>query len=322
MRLLSVVCVTLAAALPHVSNVTHAQDYPNKPLRFIVPFPPGGVDTVGRIVAQELSLQFGQPVVVDNRGGAAGTIGAALVAGARPDGYTILFSNISLAINVTLFPKLPYDTLKDFAPVAFIGRQPNLLVVHPTVAAKTAKEFVALAKAQPGKLNYGHGGSNTMLAIELFKLATGTDITGVPYNGIGPAMIALLGGQLQMTMSPIVSSLPHVQSGKMRALGVSDVKRSPLLPELPTLQEAVAPGYEFFNWYGVLAPAATPRTAVQVLNKAVARALDAPNVKKQFAAQGLEGKAASPEEFAAYLKSEVTKFSGVVKAAGLKPDQL
>ena len=322
MRLLPVVCVMLAVALPHVSDVTRAQDYPNKPLRFIVPFPPGGVDTVGRLVAQELSLQFGQPVVVDNRGGAAGAIGAALVASARPDGYTILFSNISLAINVTLFPKLPYDTLKDFAPVSLIGRQANLLVIHPAVAAKTLKDFVALAKAQPGKLNYGSGGANTMLAIELFKLATGADITGVPYNGIGPAMIALLGGQLQMTMSPMASSLPHVQSGRLRALGVSDTKRSPLLPDLPTLHEAGVPGYEFFNWYGVLLPVATPGAVVQSLNKAITRALDAPIVKKQFVAQGLEGKATTPEAFAAYLKSEVAKFSGAVKASGMKAEQL
>ena len=312
----------LALVLMTLAYTAHAQEYPSKPLRFIVPFPPGGVDTVGRIVAQELSSQLGQPVVVDNRGGAAGTIGASIVANARPDGYTVLFSNISLAINVTLFAKLPYDTFKDFAPVSHIGRQPNLLVVHPGVAAKSVKEFIALAKAQPGKLNYGSGGANTMLAIELFKLATSTDITGVPYNGIGPAMIALLGGQLQMTMSPMVSSLPHVQSGKLRALGISDTRRSALLPELPTISEAGVPGYEFFNWYGVWVPAATPRAAVQKLNRAVTRALDAAIVKKQFAAQGLEGKATAPEEFATYLKSEVSKFAGAVKAARLKPEQL
>jgi tripartite-type tricarboxylate transporter receptor subunit TctC len=312
----------LPLVLMALAYTAHAQDYPNKPLRFIVPFPPGGVDTVGRIVAQELSSHLGQPVVVDNRGGASGTIGASIVANARPDGYTVLFSNISLVINVTLFAKLPYDTLKNFSPVSHIGRQPNLLVVHPGVAAKSVKEFIALAKAQPGKLNYGSGGANTMLAIELFKLATSTDITGVPYNGIGPAMIELLGGQLQMTMSPMVSSLPQVQSGKLRALGISDTKRSALLPELPTIREAGVPGYEFFNWYGMWLPAATPRAAVQTLNKAVTRALDAALVKKRFTAQGLEGKATSPEEFAAYLKSEISKFSTVVKAAGLKSEQL
>ena len=299
-----------------------AQDYPSKPLRFVVPFPPGGVDTVGRIVAQQLSTVVGQPVVVDNRGGAAGTIGTTIAVNARADGYTVLFSNISLAINVSLFPKLPYDTLKDLAPISLIGRQPNLLVVHPAVAAKTVKELVALAKSQPGKLNYGSGGANTMLAIELFKLGTGADIVGVPYNGIGPAMIALLGGQLQMTMSPMVSSLPHVTSGKLRALGISDVRRSTLLPDIPTLQEAGVPGYEFFNWYGVFVPSATPRATIQVLNKAVIRALDSPALKKQFSAQGLESKSTSPEEFAAYLKSEVGKFTSVVKAAGMKPEQL
>lgn len=305
-----------------LANTAYAQNYPTKPLRLIVPFPPGGVDTVGRIVAQELSTQIAQPVVVDNRGGASGTIGASLVANARADGYTVLFSNISVAINVTLFAKLPYDTLKDFSPVSHIGRQPNLLVVHPGVAAKTVREFIALAKAQPGKLNYGSGGANTMLAIELFKLATATDITGVPYNGIGPAMIALLGGQLQMTMSPMVSSLPQVKSGKLRALGISDSRRSALVPELPTISEAGAPGYEFFNWYGLWVPAATPHGAVLTLNKAISRALDAAMVKKQFSAQGLEGKATTPEEFAAYLKSEISKFAIVVKATGMKPEQL
>ena len=304
-------CLTFAAA---------AQDYPSKPLRFIVPFPPGSVDTVGRIVAQELSTLMGQPVVVDNRGGAAGTIGTALAASARPDGYTVLFSNISLAINVTLFPKLPYDTLKDLAPVSLIGRQPNLLVVHPAVPAKTVRELVALARRTPGQLNYGSGGANTMLAMELFKTATGTDIVGVPYNGIGPALVSLLGGQIQMTMSPLASSFPHVQTGKLRALGVTDLRRSALLPELPTLHEAGVAGYEFHNWYGMFVPSATPRATLQSLNKSIALALAAPGLEKQFAAQGLEAKATSPEEFAAYLKSEVQKFAGVVKATGMKPE--
>jgi tripartite-type tricarboxylate transporter receptor subunit TctC len=279
------------------------------------------VDTIARILAQELPNQVGQPVVVDNRAGAAGTIGTGLAANARADGYTLLFCNISFSINLSLYPKLPYDTLRDFAPVSMVGQQANLLVVHPGVAAKSVKELVALAKAQPGRLNYGSGGTNTALAMELFKLATGSDIVGVSYNGIGPAMISLLGGQIQMTMSPMTSSLQHVQSGKLRALGISDLRRTPLLPELPTLHEAGVPNYEYYNWYGVVVPAATPRQVVQILNKAIAHALASSTVKKQFLAQGLEGKPTSPEGFAAYLKSEVTRFANVVKVAGMKPDQ-
>jgi tripartite-type tricarboxylate transporter receptor subunit TctC len=313
-----VAAITVVMVLP---NAAFAQDYPNKPLRLIVPFTPGGVDTIARILAQELPNQVGQPVVVDNRAGAAGTIGTGLAANARADGYTLLFCNISFSINLSLYPKLPYDTLRDFAPVSMVGQQANLLVVHPGVAAKSVKELVALAKAQPGRLNYGSGGTNTALAMELFKLATGSDIVGVSYNGIGPAMISLLGGQIQMTMSPMTSSLQHVQSGKLRALGISDLRRTPLLPELPTLHEAGVPNYEYYNWYGVVVPAATPRQVVQILNKAIAHALASSTVKKQFLAQGLEGKPTSPEGFAAYLKSEVTRFANVVKVAGMKPDQ-
>jgi tripartite-type tricarboxylate transporter receptor subunit TctC len=305
---------TLAAA---------AEPYPSRPIRFIVPFPPGGGnDIVGRIVAIKLGEGLGQQVVVDNRGGAGGTIGTDITAKAAPDGYTMLVNNISLAVNHTLFPKLPYDTLKDLAPVSLLGRQPNIVVVHASVAAKSMRDLLELARAKPGQVNYGSGGIGTAshLATEMLKLMTKTDMVHVPYKGLGPALVDLVGGRLHVIVSTMASALPQVKTGKIRPLAVTTSQRSAFFPELPTMDEAGVKGYEFSTWYGLLVPAGTPQAIVDRLNAETRKALASALVKEQFAAQGIEPAASTPPAFAAYLRSEVSKWGKVVKASGATPE--
>jgi len=300
-----------------------AQGYPNRPIRFIVPFPPGGGnDIVGRILAQKLGESLGVAVVVDNRGGAGGTIGTDVASKASADGHTMLINNVSLAVNATLFEKLPYDTLKDLAPVSLLGRQPNVLVVHPAVPAGSVTELLALARAKPGQVIYGSGGVGTAshLATELLKLMTKTDMVHVPYKGLGPALTDLMGGRLQLIISTLASALPQVKSGKLKPLAVTTAQRSSFFPELPTMSEAGVKGYEFSTWYGLLVPARTPAPIVGKLNSETVKTLNSPALKEQFAAQGLEPTASSPAEFGAYLKSEVAKWGKVVKASGARPD--
>lgn len=300
-----------------------AQNYPSRPVRFIVPFPPGGGnDIVGRIVAQRLNDALGVPVVVDNRGGAGGTIGTDITSKAPPDGHTMLVNNISLAVNATLIPKLPYDTLKDLAPVTLLGRQPNVVVVHPGVPAGSVKELLALARAKPGQLTYGSGGIGTAshLATELLELMTQTDLIHVPYKGLGPALTDLMGGRVHVIISTLASALPQLKAGKMKPLAVTTATRSSFLPELPTMNEAGVKGYEFSTWYGLLVPGATPKPVVERLNAAAVKVLQAPALKEQFASQGLEPTPSTPAEFSAYLRSEVAKWGKVIKASGAKPD--
>lgn len=300
-----------------------AQSYPSRPVRFIVPFPPGGGnDIVGRIVAQRLSEALGVPVIVDNRGGAGGTIGTDITSKAPPDGHTLLVNNISLAVNATLIPKLPYDTLKDLAPVSLLGRQPNVLVVPPSLPADSVKELLALARAKPGQMTYGSGGIGTAshLATEMLKLMTRTDLVHVPYKGLGPALTDLLGGRVQLIISTLASALPQVRAGKLKPLAVTTAGRSAFLPDLPTVAEAGVPGYEFSTWYGLLVPGATPMAIVERLNAETVKILGSPSLKEQLAAQGLEATPSSPAGFSAYLKSEVAKWGQVVKASGAKPD--
>jgi tripartite-type tricarboxylate transporter receptor subunit TctC len=300
-----------------------AQQYPSRPVRFIVPFPPGGGnDIVGRIVAQRLNEALGVPVVVDNRGGAGGTIGTELAARAPADGHTMLINNISLAVNATLIPKLPYDTLKDLAPVSLLGRQPNVLVVPPSLAAGSVKELLARARARPGELTYGSGGIGTAshLATEMLKLMTKTDLIHVPYKGLGPALTDLMGGQVQLIISTLASALPQLKAGKMKALAVTTAQRSSFFPELPTLAEAGVPGYEFSTWYGLLVPGATPRAVVAQLNATTVKVLQSPALKQQLVLQGLEPTPSTPAEFDAYLRSEVAKWGKVIKAANVRPD--
>ena len=299
------------------------QTYPSRPVRFIVPFPPGGGnDIVGRIVAQKLNETLGVPVVVDNRGGAGGTIGTDMTSKSPPDGHTMLVNNISLAVNATLYPKLPYDTLKDLASVSLLGRQPNVLVVHPAVPVGSVKDLLALARAKPGQVIYASGGVGTAghLATELLMLTTRIDMVHVPYKGLGPALIDLMGGRVQVAVSTMASALPHMKGGKLKPLAVTTAKRSSFFPELLTMAEAGVPGYEFSTWYGLLVPGRTPKTIVEQLNAATMKILSAPALKEQFIAQGLEATPSAPAEFDAYLRSEVAKWGKVVKASGAKPE--
>ena len=321
----------LSALLAAMPLAVHAQApakgtgqaYPTKPIRLIVAFPPGGsTDIIARLVGQKLSERIGQQVVVDNRGGAGGTIGTDVTAKASPDGHTMLINNVSLAVNATLIEKLPYDTLRDLAPVSLLGRQPNVLVVHPGVAASSVSELLALARAKPGQITYGSGGVGTAshLATELLKLMTRTEMVHVPYKGLGPALTDLMGGRLQLIISTLASALPQVKSGKLKPLAVTTAQRSSFFPELPTMGEAGVAGYEFSTWYGLLVPARTPAPVVGRLNSETVKALNSPALKQQFAAQGLEPASSTPSEFGAYLKSETAKWAKVIRAANIKSD--
>ena len=315
-----VFCAALAACAAVCSSPAAAADtYTSRPIRFIVPFPPGGGnDIVGRIVALKLAEGLGQQVVIDNRGGAGGTLGTDLTAKAPPDGYTMLVNNISLAVNQTLFRTLPYDTLKDLAPIGLIGRQPNIVIVHPGVAARTMRELLELARAKPGELNYASGGIGTAshLATEMLKLMAKIDMVHIPYKGLGPALTDLLGGRVQVIISTMASALPNIKSGKVRPLAVTTAQRSAFFPEVPTLNESGVKGYEFSTWYGLLVPAGTPKAVVERLSAETRKALSSKLVQDQFAAQGLETAPSTPQEFGTYLRSEVAKWGKVVKASG------
>ncbi|MEY4598326.1 MAG: hypothetical protein RLZZ445_1123 [Pseudomonadota bacterium] len=300
-----------------------AQQYPSKAIRFVVPFAPGGgTDIIGRIMAQGLNDVLGQPVVVDNRGGAGSTLGTEIVAKSPADGYTILFGNISLAFNATLYTKLRYDTLRDLAPVSLSAVQPNILVIHPSLPAKNLKEFIELVRASPGKYNYASAGTGagTHLAAELLKLQTKIDIVHVPYKGTGPALSDLLGGQINMMVSTFASALPHVRSGRMRALGVTTAKRSPAAPDVPTLIEGGVAGYDYSTWYGLLAPASTPKAVIEKLHAANRTVLARDDIKQKLESQGVDPVTNTPAEFSAYLKSETEKWGKVVKATGAKAE--
>jgi tripartite-type tricarboxylate transporter receptor subunit TctC len=310
----------VAALVIAVSAV--AQDYPTKPIRFIVPFAPGGgTDLIARIIAVQLSEALGQPVVIDNRGGAGSTVGSDLTAKAPADGYTILLGNISLAFNASLYKTLPYNALKDLAPVTLVAVQPNIVVIHPAVPAKSINEFVAIARAKPGQLAFASAGtgSGTHLAGEMLKMSLKIDLLHVPYKGTGPALTDLIGGQVQMMVSTFASAMPHVKNGRLRALGVTSAKRSPAAPDVPTLIEAGVPGYDYSTWYGVLAPAGTPRAVIDKLNRTLRSTLALEDMKRKLEAQGVDPLAGTPAEFGSYLKSETEKWTKVVRAAGIPP---
>ncbi len=303
----------------------YAQSYPTKPLRFVVPFAAGGgSDLVARTVAQKISEALGQSVIVDNRPGAAGTIGADLVAKSPPDGHTLLLgSNGPLAINPSLYAKLPYDAARDFAPVSLVTVMPFLLVTHPSLPVKSVKDLVALAKAKPGQLNYGSpgSGSTTHLANELLKSMTGMQITHIPYKGVAPAAIDLISGQLQMMSGDLSTLIPHVRSGKMRALAVTGTRRSSLLPDMPTVAESGVPGYAAHGWFGVLVPAAAPHAVIERLNAAIVKGLAANDARERLGALGGEVAASTPEQFGAFIATEAAKWSKLIKALGLKSEQ-
>jgi tripartite-type tricarboxylate transporter receptor subunit TctC len=303
-----------------VSTGVFGQVYPSKPIRLIVPFAPGGgTDITARAVAQKLTETWGQTVVADNRPGANGTIGVDMAAKSAPDGYTLTMISSSHAVNVGLYTKLPYDLLKDLAPVTQLTRQPYALVINPSVPAKSVKELIAVAKAKPGTLNYGSSGTGGIshLAGAMLASMTDTSLTHVPYKGGSPAMIDVMGGQIQILFGTLLLTGMHVKAGKLRALAVTTAKRWPGAPELPTMQEAGVPGFEITQWYGLLVPANTP-PIVDKLNKEIARILHQPDVKEKLATDGAEAVGNTPAEWDAHVRSEVFKYGKLVKQMGIK----
>ena len=314
-----------AALLACVGTSAPAQgahpNYPNKPLRLIVPFAPGGSnDIMARIFGYKFAESFGQQVIIDNRGGASGIIGTDLAAKAAPDGYTLLMMSLTIAVNPSLYKKLPYDTERDLVPVSLVASAPLILVVHPSLPVKSLKDFIAHAKANPGKLNFGSGGPGTTphLAGEMLKSMAGLQMTHVPYKGGGPALADLIGGQLQLMLENIPSTLPFVKSGKLRVLAVSGLTRSTLAPEVPTLNEAGLKGYEIVGWNGLFLPAGTPSAIVTRLYTETVKALALPDIKERLSGMGAEGVGSTPAQFTAFVKSEIRKWAQVVRDAGLR----
>lgn len=299
-----------------------AADYPNKPIRLIVPFSAGGgADIVARAVAQKVGESLGQTMVVDNRAGAAAIIGMEAAAKSAPDGYTLVLGQTGPnSINPGLYEKLSYDPVKDFAPVSLLTTYPYVMVVYPEVPVKTVKELIDYAKARPGEVTFasaGTGGANH-LAAELFASMAGIKLAHVPYKASAPALVDVIAGHVAMMLDPIITSMPHVRQGKLRALGVSSLKRSPVAPELPALAETGLPGYEAIGWHGVLAPAGTPREIVDKLNTEIVKALRTPEMRARFAEQGAEPVGDTPEQFQAFLKEDLAKWTRVIKAAGVR----
>jgi tripartite-type tricarboxylate transporter receptor subunit TctC len=306
------------------SMAIHAQTYPTKPLRMLVPFPPGGTtDILGRVAAQKLGEALGQQVIVDNRPGAGGNIGTELVAKSPPDGYTLLTDpGSTLTINPSLFAKLPFDPLKDFAPVTILAAVPNLLVVHPSLPVRNVKELIALAKAKPGQLNYASSGAgqSTHLSMELFKSMAHVNMIHVAYKGSSPAITDLLGGHVLLMFDNMPSALPHAKAGKLRGIAVSTARRSPVMPDVPTVAESGLPGFEVSVWFAVLAPAATPREIVERLNGILVKALQSPDVRERLSTQGAEPIGGTPADFTAVMKRDLAKWAKVVKDANIKLD--
>jgi len=301
-----------------------AQAYPNKPIRLMVPFPPGGsTDIVARIVAQKLGAQLGQSLVIENRGGAGGTLGTAVVAKAAPDGYSLVVGTTSThVVAPSVYQRLEYDPVKDFAPISLIAVTPYLLVVNPAVPAKTLKELVGLMKAQPGRLNYASAGvgSTTHLAMEMLKSASGTYALHIPYNGNGPAGTAVIAGQVEILFGSLPALLPHARSGRVRALAVGTPKRSPSLPEVPTVAESGYPGFDASLWLAFMAPAGTPPALIDRLQKEIVTAVNAKETSEALDKAGAEPLTSTPAELAAMIKDGVAKYAKVVKAAGVKPE--
>ena len=298
--------------------------YPAKAIRYVVPFPAGGpLDIVARAIGQELNKSWGQAVVIDNRPGAGGNIGADLVAKAPADGYTILMGAVSThAINVTLYNKLPYDPIRDFAPVTLITSVPNVLVVHPSVPANNVKELIALAKSRPGQLNFASGstGSAGHLAGELFNSMAGVRMTHIPYQGAAPAVVDLMAGHVSLMFDNMSSALPNIKATRVRALAVTTLKRSPLLPQLPTISDAGLRGFDIATWFGIFAPAGTPPDIVARLNGEIVRILHTPEMKERLALLGAEPIGNKPDEFAAFVRAEIPKYAKVIQASGARAD--
>ena len=306
-----------------LSGPLHAQNYPEKTVVIVAPFPAGGsVDLVARAVAQQMSESWKQPVIVSNRPGASGNIGAEAVVRAAPDGYTLLMGTTALAGSPAIYPRLGYDLLRDLAPVSLIVTMMNVLVVHPSLPARSVKELIALARSQPGTLNSASAGvgSSNHLALVLFNMMSGANIAHVPYKGAAPAVSDVMGGHVAMTFVPIAAALPPVRAGRLRALGVTAAKRSGELPQVPTISESGVAGYEAAGWNALLAPRATPREIVMKIHATVIESLRAQKVKEIFAASGADAAGSTPDELGRFLQSEIVKWGKVVRAAGIKPD--
>lgn len=304
-------------------SVASAQEYPSKPIRMVVGFAPGGApDIIGRLVGQKLNEDLGQPVIVDNRPGATGNIGAEIVAKAAADGYTVLMATLSLAISPSFYRSLPFDPVKSFAPVGMVASVPLLLVVHPSLPARSVKELVALAKSQPGKFNYASvgNGSPQHLSAELFKSVAGVNIVHVPYKGGGPATAAVLTGEAHLFFAGMPPALPHVKAGRLRGLAVSTAKRSPSAPDVPTVSEAGLPGFDADNWNALLAPHGTPPRIIGRLNQELDKILKLSDLRSQLIRTGAEAAHSTPPELAARIKAETVKWSSVARSAGVKPE--
>ncbi|MGZ5121929.1 MAG: tripartite tricarboxylate transporter substrate binding protein [Burkholderiales bacterium] len=300
------------------------QGYPDRPVRWIVPFAPSGpTDLMSRAVAEKLSQRLGQQFVVDNRAGAGGNIGAEVVSKSAPDGYTLMIGHVGThAINVSLYPKVGFDPVHDFTPITLIATLPLALVIHPSVPAKDVKELITYAKAHPGQLNFASAGNGgpTHLTGELLKTSAAIDIVHVPYKGNAAALLDLVAGRVQMMFSNMLTAMPHVRAGKLRAIGISSAKRSPQAPDLPTIAESGLPGFAAVPWYGVLGPAALPRPIVNKINSEIAHALAQRDMQERFVAQGIDLQSSTPEQFGSLIKSEVVKWRKVVRDAGAKVD--
>jgi tripartite-type tricarboxylate transporter receptor subunit TctC len=313
--LLGAIAVLLALTAPAA-----ADDYPSRPVRLIIPFPPGGSnDVVGRMVATQLGERLGKQIIVDNRGGAGGTIGTEAASRAAPDGYTLLVISIAHAVSPALY-QLNYDPIKSFTPVAILASGPNVLAVNPQLPAHSVKELIALAKAKPGDIHYASAGVGSFqhLSGELFRMMANINVVHVPFKGGGPSMIDVIGGHTKYLLSSLIQTTPHIKSGKLRALATSGSKRNPAMPDLPTIAEAGVPGYEAANWWGIVAPAGTPAPIVEKLHKEIAAVLSSDETKKRFATQGADVIQMSSAEFGAYIGSELAKWGKVVKEAGIK----
>jgi len=315
------VALLLVASLG--AGASLAQDYPSRPVRMVVPFSPGGsTDTLARIVGQKLTERSGQPVIIENRAGAGGHIGAEQVAKSAPDGYTLLLGGVPHAISASLYSKLPYDLARDLAAIAEVASFPSAIVLHPSLPANSVKELIALARARPGQLSFGSAGigSPNHLSLELFQAMAGVRMVHVPYKGSGQLVGDLLAGQVQLASMGLPVAVPHVQSGKLRAIAVTGAARSPLLPEVPTVSEAGLPGFEVTSWYGVFGPAGLPADIVVKLNFEIGSAVMAPDVKERLAALGAEPSVKAPDQFARYVRQEITKWAKVVKDSGAKAE--
>jgi tripartite-type tricarboxylate transporter receptor subunit TctC len=320
--LAALVGVTVILGIGGPAGAAQPESYPQRPIRFVVPFAPGGTtDIIARIVGSAFSEDLGQQVIVDNRGGAGSTIGIAIAAKSAPDGYTIVLSNNGLAINETLYEKLPYNAMRDLAPISLVGETPNVLIVNPAVAAKSVKEFVALAKEKPGKLAYASAGngSSTHLSVELFESMTGIKTIHVPYKGGAPALNDTISGQVQFMLATLPSVHGHIVSGRVRALGVSGKERSASLPGVPTIAQSGFPGYVYTSWYGIMAPTGTPATIIKRLNEATFKALNTA-VSDRLKKQGLDPRATTPEAFREMIGAEIAVWQKIIKAANIIRD--